>query len=175
MVEGKEEFYKKAEEALTAMGYKFYDGDKDVIGKGPSHASKPDYIATKGHMVVIGEIKSPAESPTSSSWRQIQNGDGDAFKKVRFDVAKREAAGEISKEIGGHEIIIRGQIPDYLEKKGRTYDFPSAIPGTGKIMASYTFPLQEKHNVDQALKNCKKSINEKIDTGNGSLTYIFQF
>jgi hypothetical protein len=172
MVEGKKEFYAKAKEALTAMGYRFYDGDKEIVGKGPSHASKPDYIATKGRMIVIGEIKAPAESPTSSSWRQPQNSDGEAFKRVRLEVAQREMSGKVPKQIGGHEIIIKGQIPDYIEKIGKTYDLPPSIPDGGRILAGYTFPLQEKHNVEPALKYCKIALHEKIDTGNGSLTYI---
>jgi hypothetical protein len=172
MAEGKKEFYAKAKEAFTAMGYRFYDGDKDIVGKGPSHASKPDYIATKGRMIVIGEIKAPAESPTSTSWRQPQNSDGDAFKRVRIEVAQREKSGKVPKQIGGHEIIIRGQIPDYIEKIGKTYDLPPSISGGGRILAGYTFPLRERGNVEQALKNCRKAIHEKIDTGNGSITYI---
>jgi hypothetical protein len=174
MADGKKEFYPKAREAFTAMGYRFYDGDKDFVGKGPSHASKPDYIATKGRMSVIGEIKAPAESPTSSSWRQPQSSDGEAFKRVRLEVAQREVSGKVPKEIGGHEIIIMGQIPDYIEKNGKTYDLPSSIPDGGRILAGYTFPLQERHNVEQALKNCRKAIHEKIDTSNGSVTFIFQ-
>ena len=165
MAEGKKEFYAKAKEALTAMGYRFYDGDKDIVGKGPSHASKPDYIATKGHMIVIGEIKAPAESPTSSSWRQPQNSDGEAFKRVRLEVAQREMSGKVPKEIGGHEIIIRGQIQDYFEKRG-TYDIPSSISDAESVIAGYTLPTKEKHNVEQALLNCDIDNYEKIDIGN---------
>lgn len=172
MAEGKEEFYPKVYEALTKAGFQVFSS-KEIPGKGPSHASKPDYIAVKGNMVVIGEIKAPAEPPTSSSWRQIQNSDGDNFKKVRLDVARREIAGELPKEIGGHEIIIRGQIPDYIEKIGRTYDLPSSIPDGGKILAGYTLHIQEQRNVERAFTNCMKTIHKKIHNGNGSVTYIF--
>jgi len=125
-MEGKKEFYKKAKEALESEGYRYY-GEDDIKGIGSSHMSKPDYIAVKGNILVIGEIKSPKEGPTSASWRQIQNSDGEEFKKVRLEVAEREKLGLISKEVGGHEIIIRGQISDYIEKIGITYHLPSDI------------------------------------------------
>jgi hypothetical protein len=173
MVEGKKEYYAKAREALTAKGYRFYDGDTDIVGKGPSHASKPDYLATKGHVIVIGEIKSPAEPPTSSSWRQPQPGDSEALKRVRLDVAQRELSGTVPKAIGGHEIIIRGQIPDYIAKIGKTYDLPASVPEGGRILAGYTFPMGERDTVEQALKNCRAVPHETIDTGNGSATLVF--
>jgi len=72
MTEGKEEFYKKAEEALKRSGYQYY-GEKYIVGIGSSHSSKPDYIAVKDDIVVIGEIKSPREGPKSAIWRQIQS------------------------------------------------------------------------------------------------------
>ena len=62
MTIGKHEFYSKAEDALTAHGYRYFDGDRDLKGKGRQHANKPDYIAAKGSIAIIGEIKSPAES-----------------------------------------------------------------------------------------------------------------
>ena len=57
MNEGKTEFYKKAEASLISKGYHYY-GEKDIRGKGPQHKSKPDYIAQKGQIIIIGEIKS---------------------------------------------------------------------------------------------------------------------
>jgi hypothetical protein len=62
MADGKHEFYSKAEDALIAPGYRYFDGDRDIKGKGRQHANKPDYIAAKGNAVIIGEIKSPAEN-----------------------------------------------------------------------------------------------------------------
>lgn len=173
MAAGKTAFYATAREALTAKGYQFYDGETDLVGKGPSHASKPDYVATNGRVIVIGEIKSPAEPPTSSSWRQPQPGDSESFKRVRLDVAQRELSGTVSKAIGGHEIIIRGQIPDSIAKIGRTYDLPASVPEGGRIMAGYTFPLSEQNNLEQALQNCRIVPQETIDTENGSVTVIF--
>ncbi len=172
MTEGKEEFYKKAEEALKSKGYQ-YCGEKDIVGFGSGHSSKPDYIAVKGDVVVIGEIKSPKEGPKSAMWRQIQKGDSEEFKAVRLDVARREEAGELPREVGGHEIIIRGQIPDYISKKGRTYNLPATIRKDAKIIAGYTFPDYERRNVEQAMRNCGKTIFEVIDTGNFSITTLF--
>ena len=173
MADGKREFYLKAEDALTAHGYRYFDGDRDIKGKGRQHANKPDYIATKGKTVIIGEIKSPAESTKSSSWRQIQNSDSEEFKKVRMEVANREKAGLVSPEIGGHEIIIRGQIADYVRKIGINFDLPDSLSQNIEIQMGYTFPASETKNVEQALKNCRKIVHEKIYTGNGSTTLIF--
>ena len=69
--------------------------------------------------MIIGEIKSPNEGPKSSSWRQSQNSDIAVFKTIRAEIKKKEQNGEVSKKIGGYEIIILGQIPDYKKKSGR--------------------------------------------------------
>lgn len=71
-MEGKKEFYRKVQEALRSMGYEYFDGDRDIPGKGRQRANKSDFIAVKDNRVYIGEIKSPAEGPKSGSWRQIQ-------------------------------------------------------------------------------------------------------
>ena len=173
MTIGKHEFYSKAEDALTAHGYRYFDGDRDLKGKGRQHANKPDYIAAKGNIVIIGEIKSPAESPKSGSWRQVQNSDTEEFKKVRMEVANREKAGLVPPEVGGHEIIIRGQIADYVRKIGVNFDLPQSLSQNLEIQMGYTFPSSESKNVERALKNCRKVVHEKIDTGNGSATFIF--
>ena len=172
MHEGKETFYPKVYEALRKSGFQVFH-DKVIPGKGRSHASKPDYIAVKGKLIVIGEIKAPAEPPTSSSWRQIQKSDGENFEIVRMEVAKRESAGDVSKEVGGHEIIIRGQIPDYYEKLGDTYDLPPSINVSGKIFAGFSFPTDQNIIAQKVLNNFRKPTYEKVDTGNGSFTIIF--
>jgi len=171
-MEGKEEFYKKAEEALKKSGYQYY-GEKDIVGIGSGHSSKPDYIAVKDGIIVVGEIKSPKEGPKSAMWRQVQKSDTEEFKAVRLDVAKREERGEVSREVGGHEIIIRGQIPDYISKRGRTYNFPATAKKDARVMAGYTFPDYERRNLEQALKNCRKTIYTTIETGNKAITFIF--
>ncbi len=171
MAEGKDEFYPKVYEALTKAGFQVFSG-KEIPGKGRSHASKPDYIAVKGNMVVIGEIKAPAEPPTSSSWRQIQNSDTEQFAAVRLEVAKREKAGLVKPEVGGHEIIIRGQIEDYVRKIGVNYDLPVSVPKNMEMQRGYAFPESEEQNVKEAIKNNGKKGYEKIDNGNGSITYL---
>ena len=156
---GKSLFYPKAEKALKSRGFEYFDGDKGIKGKSAAHRSKPDYVAVKGNDCVIGEIKSPDEPPTSGSWRQIQPNDSSNFSNVRKDVKRREQSGQLNSEVGGHEIIIRGQIPDYVSKIGKTYDLPSATSGK-KIMGGYTIPSEQAANVE-------------IDGGNGVVTYIF--
>jgi len=173
MLEGKKEFYRKVEAALKSEGYDYYDGDRDIPGKGRQHANKPDFIAVKGSKVYIGEIKSPAEGPKSGSWRQVQNSDTEEFKSVRNDVVKREKAGLLLPEIGGHEIIIRGQIADYVRKIGINFDLPASISQNIEIMMTYSMPEAEEQNVEAALANCGKKVHEKIDIGNGSITYLF--
>jgi len=172
-MEGKKEFYKKVEEALKSQWYNYFDGDRDIPGKGRQHANKPDYIAVKDNKVYIGEIKSPAEGPKSGSWRQIQNSDTEQFKAVRMDVVKREKSGLLLPEIGGHEIIIRGQIADYVRKIGINFDLPPSVSTNMEIRMAYSMPESEEQNVEKALANCKKKVHEKIDTGNGSITYLF--
>ena len=172
-MEGKKEFYRKVEAALKSKGYDYYDGDRDIPGKGRQHANKPDFIAVKGSKVYIGEIKSPAEGPKSGSWRQVQNSDTEQFEDVRTDVVKREKVGLVLPEIGGHEIIIRGQIADYVRKIGINFDLPASVPQNIEIMMAYSMPESEEQNVEVALANCGKKVHEKIATGNGSITYLF--
>lgn len=173
MTEGKKEFYRKVEEALKSKGYDYYDGDRDIPGKGRQHANKPDFIAVKDNKVYIGEIKSPAEGPKSGSWRQIQNSDTKEFSAVRTAVAKREKVGLLSPEIGGHIIIIEGQIMDYVRKIGINFDLPSSISPKMEIMMAYSIPESEAQNVAKALENCKKKMYDNINTRNGSITYLF--
>ncbi len=168
----KHDFYPLVAECFKSNGYTYYDGDKDIRGKGRSHACKPDYIATKGNTIIIGEIKSPNEPPISSSWRQIQNSDTEDFKKVRLEVANREKAGEVSREVGGHEIIIRGQISDYIAKIYITYNLPPSVPVNGYIKCGYSVPTSETTNVELAVKNCNIDSFKKLDISNGSTTYI---
>lgn len=172
-MEGKKAFYKKVEASLTAAGYLYYDGDRDIRGKGRQHANKPDFIAVKGRKVYIGEIKSPAEGPRSGSWRKRQNSDTEAFAAVRKEVANREKAGLVPPEVGGHEIIIRGQIADYVRKIGINFDLPQPVPTGAQILMAYAVPEKEEQNVEKALANCGKTVYEKIRAGNGSIICFF--
>jgi hypothetical protein len=171
---GKTSFYPKAEEALNTEGFEYFDGDKHIKGKSAAHRSKPDYVAVGSSDCIIGEIKSLDEPPTSGSWRQIQPNDSDDLAKVREDVKECEKSGQLNPEVGGHEIIIRGQIPDYVSKIGITYDLPPNASGK-KIKGGYTVPSEQAMNVEAALKNCGKMVCHKIDNGNGSITFIYEF
>jgi hypothetical protein len=166
----KSSFYPRFQDDLTSCGYEFWD---EIKGKGPSHSSKPDYLARKGQFIVIGEIKSPSEGPLTPSWRVPQHSDTDEFVRVRQCVAKRERDGLISRKAGGHEIIIRGQIPDYLSKIGQTYDPPFPLLFNVKFMGAYSSPQSESANIEQAFSNCRKKFSEKIIGREGTVTYIF--
>ena len=170
---GKNEFYPKVKKVFIAAGYEFYDGDANIKGKTKQHRRKPDYIAVKGDQVIIGEIKSPNEPPTSGSWRQKQPNDSPEFAKVRQDVRDLERAGMVDPNVGGHGIIIRGQIPDYVSKIGVTFDLPVSVPGS-TIKGGYTVPSDQAKNVKIALSNCGKIKFRAIGNGNGIVTYIFE-
>ena len=174
---GKNEFYPKVKELFVAAGYEYFDGDEDIKGKTRQHRRKPDYIAVKDDLVIIGEIKSPTEPPTSGSWRQKQPNDSDEFAKVRQDIHDLEKVGMKDPNVGGHGIIIRGQIPDYIAKIGVTYDLPVSTPGP-TIKGGYTVPSAQAQNVKTALSDCGKIRYQVIGNGNGNgdglMTYIFE-
>ncbi len=100
------------------------------------------------------------KGPKSGSWRQEQNSDTEQFEAVRTDVAKREKAGLVLPEIGGHEIIICGQIADYVLKIGINFDLPASIPQNMEIMMDYSMPESEERNMEKALANCGKKVHE---------------
>ena len=85
------------------------------------------------------------------------------------------AAWQVPRKVGGHEIIIQGQIPDYVVKLSKTYDLPPGVQEGGMLKGGYTVPSNEVENVKMALKNCRKGRYDKIDIGNGSVTYILSF
>jgi len=171
----KNKFYPKVKELFVEAGYEYFDGDQDIKGKTRQHRRKPDYIAVKGDLIVIGEIKAPNEPPTSRSWRQKQPNDSDELARVRQDIYDLEEAGMVDPNVGGHGIIIRGQIPDYISKIGVTYDLPTSAPGL-KIKGGYTVPSSQAQNVKAALSNCGKIKYQVIGNGNGDglVTYIFE-
>ncbi|MEJ2164043.1 MAG: hypothetical protein P8X90_00845 [Desulfobacterales bacterium] len=172
-MKGKKEFYRKVKQSLSAAGYEYYDGDEDIKGKTRQHRRKPDYIAVKGDQIIIGEIKSPLEPPTSGSWRKKQPNDSAAFAKVRQDILDLEDAGMLDPNVGGHGIIIRGQIPDYVSNIGITYDLPGAAAGA-RVKGGYTVPSEQARNVETALSNCGKIKYQVLNDDNGLVTYIFE-
>ena len=174
-VRGKKDFYPKAKESLEKGGYKYMDGDKDIKGMGKSHSKKPDYVATKDDTTYIGEIKSPAEPPTSTSWRnRASPNESDEFSKVRSDVKAREASGLVDKSVGGHEIIIKGQIRDYEKNIGKTWELPAEAVGK-KLGGAYTVPAEEAEHVIQALKNSGIEKYEIVKDSSGVVTFLFEF
>lgn len=172
IMSGKNDFYPKIEKDLISAGYCYFDGDRDIPGKSRQHRRKPDYIAVKGDVIVIGEIKSPNEPPTSGSWRQEQPNDSIEFAGVREDVRTRETTGRLDPEVGGQEIIIRGQIPDYVANLGITYDLPVEISGR-MIKGGYSVPSEQAGNVKIAIKNCKINNFQTINNSGYSATFIF--
>ena len=169
----KKEIYLKVKESFIAAGYEYYDGDDDIKGKTRQHRRKPDYIAVKGDQIIIGEIKSPEELPTSGSWRKKQPNDSAAFAKVRQDILDLESAGMLDPNVGGHGIIIRGQIPDYVSHIGITFDLPVVVPSS-KVKGGYTVPSGQAKNVEGALSNCGKIKYQVLNGGNDLVTYIFE-
>jgi hypothetical protein len=169
----KKEFYPKVKKAFIAAGFDYYDGDADIKGKTRQHRRKPDYIAIKEDLVIIGEIKTPNEPPTTGSWRQKQPNDSEEYANVRQDILDLESAGMLDPNVGGHGIIIRGQIPDYVSNIGVTYDLPVSEAGA-VIKGGYTVPSEQGSNVKVALSNCGKIKYQVVGNGNGPVTFIFE-
>ena len=126
----------------------------------------------KGDQIIIGEIKSLNEPPSSGSWRQKQPNDSDEFAKVRQDILDLERAGMLNPNVGGHGIIIRGQIPDYVSNLGKTYDLPARISGR-TLKGGYSVPAEQAGNVVNALKNCGKRGYRVVENGGQAATFIF--
>jgi hypothetical protein len=170
---GKMKLYPKVKESFVAAGYSFYDGDTDIKGKTRQHRRKPDYIAVRDDLIIIGEIKSAKEPPTSGIWRRQKPNDSAEFAKVRQDILDLESAGMLDPNIGGHGIIIRGQIPDYVANIGITYELPASREGA-EIRGGYTVPSEQTRNVKIALSNCGKIKYRILGNGNGPATFIFE-
>jgi hypothetical protein len=56
---------------------------------------------------------------------------------------------------------------------GINYDLPESFPRNMEIRMAYSMPKSEEQHVAKALVNCGKKVYEKVDTGNGSVTYLF--
>ena len=76
-------------------------------------------------------------------------------------------------QVGGHGIVIRGQIPDYVSNIGITYDLPVTAQ-SAIVKGGYTVPSQQARNVEAALSNCGKIKYQILNSGNGMVTYIFE-
>lgn len=171
-LDDKSGFYPKVKETFLSYGYSYFAED-DMKGKGRQHRSRPDFIAEKENVIVVGEIKSPKENPCSTSWRSHQKSDTDGFRKVREEVRGKEKDGLISKEIGGHEIIIRGQIVDYFRKIGKTYDLPVQTSAITVFWGAYAFPEGQKENVLSAVQGIGMEEFDIVEIPNGACTVLF--
>jgi hypothetical protein len=161
---GKKEFYPDAMVDLQDAGFKVIP-EENLVRIGRSWRSRPDFIAERNNRLGIGEIKSPKEPPTSSSWRSPQKSDTAEFKEVRKKVADMERHGKIETEEGGWMIIIKGQVDDYARKIGKTYDLPPNISKEGKeLYGILQVPVEQKDNVIKAFKRLKaeKMLNVNI-------------
>lgn len=162
--------YPKAIESLQSYGYTCFS-NKEIQGIGRQGNRKPDYIAIKDDMLVIGEIKSKDEGPKTSSWRIIQNNDSKKMKKVRAEINEKEKKGEYDKKIGGHIIIIQGQIKDYWDRAGITYKLP-VDKDSRRVYGGYSLPISEKSNVEEAFRVCEINVFERIESNN-IISFIF--
>lgn len=153
-MEGKKEFYAKAEtdikSFLSREGYDLYFTEDELRGH-----SKPDGFAANsktGNAVVV-EIKSPKEPPSTACWRQIQPSDTEGFKRVRQDIVEKESSGKLGKDVGGHIIIINGQLEYYKEiiSLGKVR-LPSTAPRIISMKTAYVLPQEHRANVITALR-----------------------
>ncbi|HPD57018.1 MAG TPA: hypothetical protein P5294_07125 [Smithellaceae bacterium] len=164
-ITGKNKFYSVAHNELRTDGFKVINEEKlTKIGK--HWKSRPDFVAQKKNRTYIGETKSPAEPPNSSSWRKVQKSDTAEFREVRERVAALEYSGEISKNEGGWMIIIKGQVEDYARKMGKTWDMPKDMKQSSKeLYGALQVPLDQKNNVVKAFEHLKSSkmLKTKVD------------
>jgi len=145
----KEEFYPLVKKLLERKGYKYYS-EEDLRGKGRGRR-KPDFVAIRGNWFLIGEIKSPSEPPTSGSWRTVQSFDTENMRHVREMVKALEKEGKIAPEVGGHAIIMLGQVYEYLLLMGERWLPPEPVEGY-QILGAYAFPVEWSHEVEEALR-----------------------
>ncbi|HRR40635.1 MAG TPA: hypothetical protein P5244_05305 [Syntrophales bacterium] len=177
---GKEEFYPKAQEDLKSAGINTIP--EEGLKKVGSHwKSRPDCVGYRENQLIVSEIKSGMEPPTSSSWRKAQKSDTTQFTAVRKQVKALEDAGEVSKEVGGWMIIAKGQVEDYARKMGRTWDVPNPSMKKGKkLYGSLSVPPDQKENVLTAFAELKKRKKLDIDLNKieiieseGSVSFIW--
>lgn len=174
-VEGKETFYPKTYEDLEQNGYKVYREEDLTHGKGEnSHVKPGDGIAVKENEIIVLEIKSPKEvfPNTLADGSSLKN---DYLEKTRLDVNERVKNGELSKEVGKHEIFLaQSEYNAFNFKDGITGMKEGNIPLDGKdIKVGYSVPKEEMNSVVEALKN-KGITDYKVYTGdNSTITFVY--
>lgn len=157
----KKHFYDTCKILIECEGFKYFN-EKEIKGIGKKGRKKPDFVAVneKDKIFIIGEIKTPKENPKSSSWRQIQKSDTAYFAELRLLVRELEKERKINKEVGGHIIILLGQIIDYFKCFGKTYNFPIDI-NEFKVCLAYCAPAIESSNIEEAMNmTCIKLIRK---------------
>jgi len=175
MQKGQVKFIEKADLAFTLSKAKlaYFDGES-ITGIGTGHQRKPDYLGYSPTDLALGEWKSSFEPPVTSSWRTVRESDPEAFTQMRQQVASWEQNG-LSKDIGGHIIIIAGQLADYATQIGVSYELPWSATHT---KFAYTVPLEQKANVLAAFNETETRLNKKYEfesfEGIVTITFIFQ-
>lgn len=168
-LEGKNQFYPKAERDLADAGFEVHN-ENAYTGQ-----SKPDYLAVKDGEAYIGEIKSPRECETSKSgWITDQPNDTERMHAARENARERVAQGT-PVDVAAHMAVIDGQIPDYANKvqDGRVRNLPDGINPEGPMKGAYTLPASESGNVESAFKELGKAYDEKLEGVSGSVTYTY--
>lgn len=160
----KEKFISRCKKLIIGAGFQYTDG-KDIKGKTKFHRKKPDFLAVdrKNWIFLIGEIKTPIEPPTSSSWRNSLVSDTFDFRTIRQKVVELEKCNRLRKEVGGHIIILLGQIMDYFRVFGKTYTFSIDL-NRFKIMFAYCVPIIELVNVEKAIEITGIKLIMKLQT-----------
>lgn len=163
----KKEFYPLVRRLLESEDF-IYFAEEDIrgVGRGPR---KPDFVALKGNWFLIGEIKSPAESPLLPSWRSEQPYDSENMRIVRRRVQEMERKGRVSPGVGGHTIIIMGQIPEYIMLMGKKWLPPEPVEGK-EILGAYAFPAQWQKQVEEAVRFFEIKVLQRI--GNSEIQVL---
>jgi hypothetical protein len=82
------------------------------------------------------------------------------------------------KKIADHEIIIRGQIPDYIKKRGINYNYPEGLNPDGKVVkAAYAVSPESAGNVRKAFEACGKQYTQIPGSLTGTervVTFVFE-
>ncbi len=145
---------------------------------------RPDFVLSSANnsFTVLGERKSALEPPTTPSWRtQRPDNDIEEFTKLRAKVRnmEKEKPPIFPKRIGGHIIIIEGQIQDYSERfpTGLMKSSNRNLPAVAKF--AYAVPKDQKQNVLAAFaeinKHFGKNHNLPPEHHEGSIMVTFIF
>ncbi len=104
------------------------------------------------------------------------SGDG-KLQERKAAINRRIDELKAQKRINDHEIIIRGQIPDYIRMQGKNYELPRGIELEGRVVrGAYTVPSSETADVEVAFKNIGKKytrIPPTEKTISDAVTYVF--